>query len=454
MSYPSSTKDPLALQLTRENRLRLSRTIAIALLTLGAGYVIAFNLLLLFVPATHIPLFFVVDAVIMLAVSGWALAIPTTRSGRVNRVASLIVISFGLAITALLVSFMAIPLLQPLLLSGIGAYMLVIVLAGVLGSVSLIILTTICANILALAFLILDTHAGAIAFSNQFWLLGPQTLIQQWAVAIFTIVLGQVYLRTLGQLSTSLHEIDRARQLDDLKNQFINSVNHELRNPVMTLQGLIETILVGFQRGMEPAILEDLARRANRVGDGLRQLIMSILEVRHTDQEVQNLAPTTIPLIAAIEAATMLISGDTAMPLQRELRLKIAPDLTLWADPTRFQEILINLLSNAVKYSEDGTPIEIAADAILLQEREMIEMRFRDWGLGIPPEQIPLLFNRFVRLPRDLASNVIGNGLGLYLCRELVQAMAGTITVESAGIVGEGSTFIVRLPRCEVSPAA
>ena len=84
----------------------------------------------------------------------------------------------------------------------------------------------------------------------------------------------------------------------------------------------------------------------------------------------------------------------------------------------------------------------------------------RDYGLGIPPEQAPLLFKRFVRLPRDLASPVVGSGLGLYLCRVMTESMGGPIWVESSGVEGEGSTFFVRLPLApaqahrEAEPAA
>ena len=78
----------------------------------------------------------------------------------------------------------------------------------------------------------------------------------------------------------------------------------------------------------------------------------------------------------------------------------------------------------------------------------------RDYGQGIPPAQAPLLFNRFVRLPRDLASNVAGTGLGLYLCRVFAEGMGGTITAESSGIAGEGTAFVLRLPADMSAPSA
>jgi signal transduction histidine kinase len=139
--------------------------------------------------------------------------------------------------------------------------------------------------------------------------------------------------------------------------------------------------------------------------------------------------------------------------------------LVVWAEPTRVQQILTNLLSNAVKYSAPGTPIEVSARILGPGEpkaqarrarrtgapkvsravRSRGEIVVRDHGHGIPPDQIPLLFERFVRLPRDLASNVVGNGLGLYLCRAFAEAMGGRVWVESRGIEGDGSMFHVEL---------
>jgi signal transduction histidine kinase len=121
------------------------------------------------------------------------------------------------------------------------------------------------------------------------------------------------------------------------------------------------------------------------------------------------------------------------------------------------QQVLTNLLSNAIKYSTPGTAVTLIARPFVEKtsrfmllsstpKRQMVEITVHDEGLGIPPEQIPFLFRRFVRLPRDIASKVRGTGLGLYLCRLFVEAMGGVIWVESSGVPGEGSTFYLRLP--------
>src|SRR5262249_29168136 len=137
-------------------------------------------------------------------------------------------------------------------------------------------------------------------------------------------------------------------------------------------------------------------------------------------------------------------------------------DLAVWADEDRLPQILINLLGNAVKYSPPGTPITfLAAPQVAVHHErhrlrdssstngligELIQISVQDQGAGVPPGDIPKLFNRFVRLERDIAGPVRGTGVGLYMCRVLVEAMGGRIWVESTGIPGEGSTFSFLLP--------
>ncbi len=119
---------------------------------------------------------------------------------------------------------------------------------------------------------------------------------------------------------------------------------------------------------------------------------------------------------------------------------------------------MLNLMSNALKYSGPGAPIEITARVeqpvvvphgwrrATIAAPRLVEVSVRDYGFGIPPDQAILLFQRFVRLERDIASAVVGTGLGLALCRSHVEAMGGHIWVESTGVPGEGSTFTFTLP--------
>lgn len=111
------------------------------------------------------------------------------------------------------------------------------------------------------------------------------------------------------------------------------------------------------------------------------------------------------------------------------------------ADSMRLRQVMLNLVSNAIKYSRPGTGIEIGAR----DDGEQVMIYVRDYGAGVAPEDHQRLFERFVRLERDMNSPVRGAGLGLYICKQLVEAMGGRIWVESSGIAGEGSVFAFTL---------
>jgi len=144
----------------------------------------------------------------------------------------------------------------------------------------------------------------------------------------------------------------------------------------------------------------------------------------------------------------------------RPISLDISPDLIIHADGGRTRQVLVNLLSNALKYSEATAPIAISAHLLESTGRAVpgkplipggwwVQISVRDWGLGVPPREQPLLFMRFVRLSRDAASSTRGTGVGLYLCRTLIQAMGGQIWIESSGVPGKGSVFSFVLPTAQ-----
>jgi signal transduction histidine kinase len=259
----------------------------------------------------------------------------------------------------------------------------------------------------------------------------------------------------------------RARELDALKDQFITNVNHELRTPLMALNGYVQ-LLQARHATLSLERQGRLIEKAARAGDDVVALVTSILNAQSLDQGADATTMEPVDLTAAVVSAVGLIDPRDidlreGQLVERELRLQVPRGLAVLGDPMRVRQILINLLSNAIKYSPAGSSVEIAAHVTTEMTRPpqgvkgrrgkrslgrpMVEMTVRDYGLGIPPEQMELLFHRFVRLPRDLASAISGNGLGLSLCRKLTMAMGGRIWVESTGVEGEGSTFHVLLPQ-------
>jgi signal transduction histidine kinase len=370
---------------------------------------------------------------------------------------------------ALLLMVLSVLVNQPFILSDLFTVPAVVIigLSALIGLPWMILATTACTT----AFVLLMTGTPSLghdlADPNNVNSVGA-FVIEQWVLAVIVYAAARGYHRILRQISDVRVQYERARQLDELKDQFITSVNHELRNPVMLMHGYIELLrLKGEELAPERRI--DLVQRASRAGANLVKLVQSILDTRRVDQSARDFQPENIAVFDAVATAASLVDPQDGRGVERELRLQVPPGLLVWGETVRLQQILVNLLSNAIKYSPPGTSVEVSARMVPMapgragrhrrasaedtQEKQddqmtgrMVEISVRDHGLGIPPEQAPLLFQRFVRLPRDLASTVIGNGLGLYVCRELAEAMGGSIRVESSGVAGEGSTFFLRLP--------
>lgn len=260
-------------------------------------------------------------------------------------------------------------------------------------------------------------------------------------------------LFTMRDLVDARIATERAEQLDELKDQFITSVNHELRTPLMTMAGYLEMLTMPQVR-VTASKQADMLGRASKQSKTLINLVQSILDTRRIDQEASDFTPEVVHLATAAQTALTLIDPGEADPNSRIIALQVPDSLVVWGESVRVQQILTNLISNAIKYSPPDTPVTVRAALVAEQTgrlssrsgQRIVEIKVQDQGLGIPPEQKDLLFRRFVRLPRDIASTTRGTGLGLYLCRVFAEAMGGSVRVESTGVPGEGSTFYVRLP--------
>ncbi len=340
------------------------------------------------------------------------------------------------------------------LLPGFFALSIGIVVVGLLGNLRAIIGTTLFINtytLLAFLFIIPRfTGQPLVQTRTNLPFLGI-IIFAQWGIAALMSLGWLNYQQTFRDLGAAQIAVERARQLDDLKDQFISSVNHELRNPLMAMMNYV-TVLSQRHEAMTAARRTQVLGALEQTGKAVIKLVGSILDVRQIDQRPETYAPTAVPLRDVLQIAAGLIDPAEARMGERDLLLSVPVDLEIWGNETYLQQIFTNLISNAVKYSEPGTPIQVRAISGTATSKgkqtlaATVEVTVRDYGLGIPPDQIPLLFNRFVRLSRDLTSQVSGNGLGLYLCKVLTEAMGGRIWVESSGIAGEGSTFHLSLP--------
>ncbi|MFI5273113.1 MAG: sensor histidine kinase [Ktedonobacterales bacterium] len=456
----------------RGRRLQLARILVptLALIQFGVFVVsVAFILRVRYAAPTE-QIFLVNTALVGACALLHASGLRFIRRGEVTRATFSVIIPAGITIVVPLLVYDIFdagamggtsPILAITLGEMVGTLVL-IVLAGVMATNRwVLVTTTLLMNVFTIFILTSALQAGAAArlLGSELLLLVTFPMLVQWAVAGILFAAAGTYFQTLRELGDVRVAYARAQQLDELKDQFITHVNHELRSPVMAIQGHVELLLLTEQT-LSSDERHTYLERAKRAGDNLVSLVTSVLEMRRLDQSAEAFTAEPVELRAALTAALDLIDPRESNHVQRELRVSIPPQLAVLAEPVRVRQILTNLLSNALKYSPSGTPVEVAAAVVQPQRgggarrlrggaavaAPLVEITIRDYGFGIPPDQLPLLFTRFVRLPRDLASSVAGNGLGLYLCRALAHAMGGTIWAESSGVEGEGSTFHLRLP--------
>jgi signal transduction histidine kinase len=288
--------------------------------------------------------------------------------------------------------------------------------------------------------------------SNSNWLqfVGISTV-----VCLAVGLLGSAYPRLLGSLNEQTaaarenaqlyNELSQAyvrlSELDQLKDAFLTTASHELRTPLTIVQGYLE-LLGEIDENIDPEVRRAFLNKARRACDELVLLQANIMDASRIQFDAATLVSSKLQLQ---EVCTAVIDLFEPLILQekRTIEVDIAPNITVRADETRLKQVLRNLIANALRYSPPQTPIQITSRILL--EEGMVEIRVIDHGAGIPPDKQEQIFDKFVRLERDMHGIVRGSGLGLYITRQLVEAMKGTILVESSGKKGEGSIFIFTL---------
>lgn len=229
--------------------------------------------------------------------------------------------------------------------------------------------------------------------------------------------------------------------LTQAHSDFVSVVSHEFRTPLTSIKGFADTLLRysgNLDRDQQARFINIIKHQADR----LSRLVENLLTVSKLGAQRAQLIFRSITVRRVIENIMQSIQGKLETP--RTFTLNIEEGLpNAWADPDKFEQVLLNLIDNAVKYSFPDTPVLISA-RINPDDDDKVMISITNEGVGIPKENLSNLFNQFYRVDNSLTRDVEGTGLGLYITKSLAKAMGGDIWVDSE--VNKTTTFTVVFP--------
>ena len=230
---------------------------------------------------------------------------------------------------------------------------------------------------------------------------------------------------------------ERLEQLDESRNQFVSNASHELKTPLSTMKILIETLL--YQDPIDPGMTKEFLGDVNKEIDRLNRIVSDLLTLVNIDSGAMKLKLEDLDI-----AALMQEQARRLAPLAREngieLECNAGAPLMVNGDPLKLQQVIYNVIDNAIKYTPRGGEVHCASS----RSGKMAVLRIADTGEGIPPEDLPHIFDRFYRVDKARSRETGGTGLGLSIVKQIVLSHGGTITPEST--LGKGTTFTIQLP--------
>jgi two-component system phosphate regulon sensor histidine kinase PhoR len=234
------------------------------------------------------------------------------------------------------------------------------------------------------------------------------------------------------------HDITRIKQLEVVRQDFVANVSHELRTPLAIFRGYLETLEDNPDLPHEETqrILETMKRHSDRLNALVEDLLtLTRLEARRVEAE-----HSTIRIDALYRQLVQDWEKKANSP-DVDIVIELPDDLPpVDVDALRIEQVMLNLLENAVAYSNPPRRVVLSA---ALREGEM-ELRVADNGIGIPPNDLPHVFERFYRVDKGRSRTSGGTGLGLSIVKHIIQSHNGTVHAESE--LGKGTTIVIRLP--------
>ena len=245
----------------------------------------------------------------------------------------------------------------------------------------------------------------------------------------------------------TLQDMTSLNELEKMRAEFLGMVSHELRAPLTSIKGSVDTLLESFN-SLDSAETVQFLRIIKSQSDRMRDLISDLLDVARIETGMLSVTPEAVEVGDLVDEAknTFLTGGG-----RRNFTIDMELDLPwVMADRRRIVQVLGNLLSNAARYSPESSSIRVNASL----GDDCVEISVADEGQGVSPDEMPLLFRKFSRnIGQGVEREALDTGLGLAICKGIVEALGGRIWAESAGL-GQGSTFTFTLPVAGAAGAA
>ena len=237
-----------------------------------------------------------------------------------------------------------------------------------------------------------------------------------------------------------LVDLTAFKALDAVKSDFVAKVSHELRSPLSTIY-LQLSLLAGDAQPAQDEESRHLLVRAKEKTEGLISFVRDLLDLSHLEAGGPGRDPVEFSLADVLKEVVESIkpqTDDKGQTVRLDLPDQKLPFLK--ADPGSLESVFTNLLSNACKYTLEGGEIFVSAE----QDGDHLLVKVRDTGIGIPPEKLDLVFDKFYRIKNEHTRYVTGTGLGLPIVKSILDKMGAEISLDST--VGQGSTFLVKIP--------
>lgn len=231
------------------------------------------------------------------------------------------------------------------------------------------------------------------------------------------------------------------KRLERVRSEFIGNVSHELRTPIFSVQGYLETLLDGAVDDI--SVRDDFLRKAHHNVLRLHTLLTDLIEISRIESGEMRMSIRYFDIASFLRSIVEeLMPTAEIAGIGLELRIMTGePDVQVKGDRDRLKQVIVNLVENAIKYNRSDGSVSV----VLETSPEGATISVSDTGIGIPPEDVGRIFERFYRVDRDRSRAVGGSGLGLSIVKHILEKHRARIRVSSTP--GEGSTFSFTLQR-------